>query len=217
MASCLLHSLRSLQRDQRAVAIMEFALTLPILVALGITGAEYANYITTKMRVSQLALMVADNGSRMGTDNGGSTAVSETNIQDTFIGAQIQSSNLDMATHGRIVLSQLEPVTSPNTKSKYKISWQRCYGAQNHKSNFGLQGDTNLAGIGPSGQQVTATDYSATMFVEIYYVYQPLFSSRLAPSTSFDETASMAVRDSRLLGSPIDPANVGTGTACTTS
>jgi Flp pilus assembly protein TadG len=194
---------------------MEFALVLPVLVLLGFTGAEYANFVTTKMRVSQLALMVADNGSRMGSDDDGSTAVSESDIQDTFTGAEIQSAGLDVNTNGRIILSQLEPVASPNTTSKYKISWQRCYGAQSHASLYGKQAATNLAGIGPAARQVTAPDYNATMFVEVYYVYKPLISAKLIPALTFDEIASMEVRDTRLLGTPIDPSNVGTGSACT--
>ncbi|MGN6374693.1 MAG: TadE/TadG family type IV pilus assembly protein [Sphingomonas sp.] len=210
-------TLSAVLRHRRAVAITEFALALPILIMLGITGGEYANYITTQMRVSQIALMVADNGSRMGADSNGATAVSENNIQDTFTGAEIQSSNLDVKANGRIILSQLEPVASPNTTSTYKISWQRCYGSKAHKSRYGLQGDTNLTGIGPSGHQVTAADYNATMFVEVYYEYKPLFSSRLVPTTHIDQIASMAVRDRRLLGTPIDPANIGSGTPCTTS
>lgn len=207
--------LAAMGRDQSAVAIIEFALVLPVLIALGLTGAEYANFITTKMRISQIALMVADNGSRMGSDDDGSTAVSESDIQDTFTGAQIQSSALDIKTNGRIILSQLEPVASPNTTGKYKISWQRCYGAQAHASLYGKQGATNLAGIGPANQQVTAADYNATTFVEVYYVYKPLISSKLIPRLVLDETASMAVRDTRLLGTPIDPSSIGTGSACT--
>ncbi|WBO21253.1 TadE/TadG family type IV pilus assembly protein [Sphingomonas abietis] len=212
--STLFRRLTAVGRDHHAVALIEFALVLPLLVLLGLTGAEYANFITTKMRISQIALMVADNGSRMGSDQNGSTAVSETDIQDTFTGAQIQSAALDMKTNGRIILSQLEPVASPNTTGKYKITWQRCYGAQTHASLYGVQGATNLVGIGPVNQQVTAADYNATMFVEVYYAYKPLISAKLIPRLLLDETASMAVRDSRLLGTPVDPSNVGTGTAC---
>jgi len=214
MTPSLLRRLPAFARDRKAVAMMEFALVLPFIVLLGFTGAEYANFVTTKMRVSQLALMVADNGSRMGSDDNGSTAVAESDIQDTFTGAQIQSSALNVQAKGRIILSQLEPVASPNTTSKYKISWQRCYGAFPHASLYGKQGDTNLAGIGPSTHQVTAPDYNATMFVEVYYVYTPLISAKLVPGLTFDEVASMEVRDTRLLGTPIDPSNVGTGTAC---
>ena len=215
MTPSLLRRISAFHRDRKAVALMEFALVLPALMLLGFTGAEYANFVTTKMRVSQLALMVADNSSRMGSDDDGSTAVSESDIQDTFTGAEIQSSGLDVKTNGRIILSQLEPIASPNTTSKYKISWQRCYGAQTHASLYGKQGATNLAGIGKTGHQVTAPDYNATMFVEVYYVYKPLITTRLLPALNFDEVASMEVRDTRLLGTPIDPSSIGTGTACT--
>lgn len=205
--------LRRFAAARDAVAITEFALSLPLLVALGLTGAEWANYITTKMRVSQLALMIADNGARMHSDDGGASAASESDIQDIFTGAQLQSGNLDLKTNGRVFLSQLEPVASPNTNNRYKISWQRCYGLQTSRaSTYGVEDQTNMTGIGPAGRQVTASDYNATMFVEVYYIYKPLFSGRLIPGTAFDEIASMAVRDQRTLGDPIDPSSVGKGT-----
>ena len=44
-----------------------FALMLPVFMTLSMTGAELTNYITTKMRISQLALQLADDAARIGT------------------------------------------------------------------------------------------------------------------------------------------------------
>ena len=44
--------LASLRRETRAVAMLEFALSLPVVLTLALTGAELTNYITTRMRVS---------------------------------------------------------------------------------------------------------------------------------------------------------------------
>jgi hypothetical protein len=45
---------------------------------------------------------------------------------------------------------------------------------------------------------VTAQDDNATMFVEVFYTYVPLVGGgTLAPTTTFTEVASMAVRDRR--------------------
>ena len=204
---------RRLRGDARAVAMVEFTMVLPALLLLGLTGAEFTNYITVEMRMSQVALQIADNASRMGVGTGsGMKTISETTINDVFAGGQLQAGGLDLVHNARIILSDLEPVANPNTNNKYKIVWQRCYGNLTHASQFGAAGDTNLAGIGQTGRQVTAQDYNATMFVEVYYVYKPLFSTNYLPSASFDETASMAVRDQRDLTQIYNTENAAAAT-----
>lgn len=198
MIASLRRQTHRLRGDQRALAMIEFAIVLPVLLLLGLTGAEFTNYITTKMRVNQLALQLVDNASRMGTGTvAGPKTISETQINDVLTGAQLESGGLDLQANGRVILTDLEPVANPNTTAKFKIVWQRCYGAITHASGYGTTGLTNLSGIGPIGSQVTAQDYNATMFVEIYYVYKPLFSGSYLPGTTFDTIASMAVRDQR--------------------
>ena len=208
-----LQSTRRLAQDASAIAMTEFALVLPVILLLGMTGAEMVNYATTKMRMSQIALQVADNASRMGVGTvAGPKSISETNIKDVFTGAQLQSGSLNMLTNAKIILSDLEidTVNSTQATTKYMIKWQRCYGNKAHASSYGIAPpDTgnpnhytslnynNLAGIGPPNQQVTTQSGNATMFVEVYYVYKPLFTSKFLPSATFDETASMAVRDQR--------------------
>lgn len=191
-----------LLHDKSGLALLEFAFALPILLTMILTGAEMTNYITTKMRISQLALHLADDAARMGVNTSGSDLaekISESDINDIFTGAQMQSGEMDLNTNGRVILSSLQPVANPNTTGKYTIMWQRCFGLKtSHASGYGTAGQTNLNGIGPTGRQVTAQDDNATMFVEVYYQYQPLIGlGSLAPTSTFTETASMAVRDRR--------------------
>lgn len=195
----MIRRLASFARDRRGLALVEFALVMPVLLVLTLTGAEIANYITVRMRVSQLALRVADDAARIGTGTQlSSKKIYESDINDLFIGANQQSGGLQLSQRARVVISDLEPMANPNTTSRYKIVWQRCYGAKtNYVRQYGLAGATNLTGIGPAGRQVTAQDDNATIFVELYYEYQPLISASLVPETTFTEIASMAVRDRR--------------------
>jgi hypothetical protein len=193
-----IRTLRSLGRDQSAISIVEFALSLPIFLLMGVTGTELANYVTTKTRVSQVALHLADHSARMGAgDLLAAKTISEAQINDVLTGAGLQAGNLDLYTNGRVILSDLEPVAVPNVTNRYRIVWQRCRGSLARTSSFGVTGDTNLTGMGPTGRQVTASDGGATMFVEVHYRYQPLFSSSLVPSLDITEIASMMVRDRR--------------------
>ena len=194
--------------DKSGLALIEFAMIFPILLTLCLTGAELTNYIVTKTQVSQLALMLADNAARMG---GGSPlaakTVSERDISDLFVGADLQSGNLKLSQNARVILSDIEEDSS--NVGKYQIRWQRCYGGQaTHASTYGTAPATNLAGVGPANRQITAQANSATMFVEVYYVYTPLVSSSLVPSTAMTEIASMAVRDRRNLSLPSQASGV---------
>ena len=185
------------RRADRGLALLEFALALPAFLLMALTGAELCNYITVRMRVSQLALQMADNAARMGEGSQLSAkTVSETDINDVFIGGNMQSGTLDLLNKGRVILSDLEP--DPNHTGKFKIMWQRCYGGGVHASKYGTAGQDNLAGIGPATYQVTTQTGNATMFVEVYLPYRPLLSlGTMIPSTTFDEFASMSVRDRR--------------------
>ena len=55
-----------LRENCSGLAMVEFAAVLPFGLILCLTGAELTNYATTRMRISQLALHVADHVSRIG-------------------------------------------------------------------------------------------------------------------------------------------------------
>lgn len=191
-----LHRAARLARDRKGLALIEFAYTLPLLVTLSLVGAELTSYIVTKMRVSQLALHIADNAARMGAGSLlASKRITEGDINDVFVGAQMQSGPLDLNANGRVILSDLEP-TAPNAAT-YRIKWQRCYGTKPFTSSYGAQGDTNLPGIGPAGRRVTARGTAPTMFVEVRYLYKPLMQVLWSADYPINEIASMSVRDRR--------------------
>ncbi|WP_181951803.1 TadE/TadG family type IV pilus assembly protein [Sphingobium fluviale] len=193
---CHLHRLL---RDSSALAIVEFATALPFILVTMLSATELTNFTIVRMRVGQTALQIADNASRMGRVSlTGNPQVTETDINDLLTGADMQARNLNLYTHGRVIVSSLEPVSNPNSSPpKFKIRWQRCRGLKNSTSTWGLQGDSNLDGMGPAGQIVTTPDDTGVMYVEVFYDYQPLFTSGLVPHTTIHEFASMIVRDSR--------------------
>lgn len=189
---------RSLRADTGGLALLEFALSLPIVLLLSLTGAEITNYIITRMRISQLALHLADNAARIGSGSQlQAKTINEADINDLLTGAGLQASELDLYTRGRVILSSLEP--DPANSGKYRIRWQRCRGAKTAQvSAYGAAGTNNLAGMGKSATRlVTAPDGGATMYVEVYYEYKPIFQAAVAPNGNFREEAAMMVRDRR--------------------
>ncbi|GAB5347518.1 TadE/TadG family type IV pilus assembly protein [Alteriqipengyuania sp. 357] len=192
-----LRRLRDLAQDRSGLALMEFAIALPVLLTLTLTGAELANYITTRMRLSQLALHLADNAARVGV--GGpreAKKVYESDILDLMDGAELQAGGLALYDRGRIVVTSLEPMSGNNPNNKAQIRWQRCKGGKTYDSPYDDR-KTNLDGIGPDGRQAEVQPDGVTMFVEIYYEYRPLVSAELVPSIEITEFASMMVRERR--------------------
>lgn len=214
MASFLAH----LRRSDTGVAMIELAYSLPIVVPLFLGGVELTNYAITRMQVSQVALHVADNASRIGTDSLlTAPQISEGQINDLFIGANLQAGNLDLANNGRVFLSSIEPDDDPETDDTYRIHWQRCFGNLDRDSTYGEAGDTAAEGFGPSDRKTSAPDGGATMFVEVVYRYTPLVSSSFISGTDIKEIAAMTVRDDRdYVGPDTDDDGEGPGVYPTT-
>lgn len=196
--------LARLLRDETGISMVEFGVSLPMLTALGMLGIEVTNMASAHMQVSQMALAVADNASRLGqTDNSAVVpTVAESDIDAVMFGAMKQGEALDFEANGRIVLSSLE--RDSGTGRQY-IHWQRCAGDLDRDSAYGNDSDksgltgTILPGMGPAGRRVTAAAGQAVMYAEVYYTYQPIFAGDLAAGVEFKQEAALIVRDDRNL------------------
>ncbi|MCT2400455.1 pilus assembly protein TadE [Novosphingobium mangrovi (ex Huang et al. 2023)] len=194
---------RSFLADSRGVSILELALSLPLLLTLGLYGTEMAYMATVNTQVGAIANSVADNASRLGqTDNSAVTpTVTETEINSVMSGALVQGNAFDFEKQGRIILSSLE---KDSATGKQYIHWQRCKGDYDHASRYGPEGTglddgTTLAGMGEAGHLITANSNSAVMFVEVYFHYQPLFGTVFVGDTTFSREAAFIIRDDRNL------------------
>lgn len=191
--------LRRLVGDVSGVALIEFAYSLPFMTMLGLGGIELANYSITHMRVSQIAVSLADNTSRAKEQiKDGVPQMREYDVNEAFTAASLQSGNLDIANNGRLILTSLET----NGDNGQYLHWQRCFGAKsNYKSSYGKEGDgvtgTSVKGMGPVGRQVKAESGYAIMFVEVAYDYKPLIWSQVVPAGTIRKVAAMYVRDDR--------------------
>lgn len=202
------HSVRSLLhalvQDCRGLAVTEMAFCFPVLLLLTLWLFELANFVIVKQQISQLAIQVADNASRIGTQNSVQSEIDERQINDLFIGAGLQAASLDVQRRGRIILSSLE--VDPSSPYGQYIHWQRCYGSYAYPSSYGIQGNgkgsTSLSGMGPDSARITATTTAPAMFVEIGYSYRPLITNYWIPSGPIREIASMIVRDNRDTSGP---------------
>ncbi|AMK17768.1 MULTISPECIES: TadE/TadG family type IV pilus assembly protein [Sphingobium] len=204
-----------LLRCQSGIALTEFAMAFPILLILATSGLELTNYALTVKRVGELAVMVSDNASRMGAQSAiNNKPVSEAEINDVFIGADLQASNLNLGQKGKIVLSSLQR----NADGGQMIKWQRCYGGDAYESAYGTEGTgatgTGFAGMGPEDHEITAAEGTAVMVVEIHYTYTRLMPIITLPLHDITEFSAYNVRDSRDITQVYNTENV-TPSTCT--
>jgi hypothetical protein len=207
----------SLRDCRSGVAFVEFAFALPVLLALGLMGLETANYAMANLRVSNIAMLTADNASRV------RDSIDETDIVELFTGAKMSGSNIAFAANGRIILSDLEPTTSP--AGKQWLRWQRCDGALNYTNpNTAIRPLTaagaaitdgteiykvdrtanssapssetkaTLTSVGTSPNIISAQAGSAVMVVEVQYNYQPIIPNSFLAGRRISYTSAFNVR-----------------------
>lgn len=190
--------IRRLARARSGVAMIEFAVTLPFLLMAGLWGAELASFTHANMRIGQIAVQIADNGSRIGdTSTLQDRRIYESDLNDLIYGAHVHGGDsLKIYEHGRIFISSLE--VKPDTNDTQWIHWQRCRGLLKVNSSFGKAGDTlGTTGMGPAGQEVQAVEGDAVIFVEIVYEYQPLVTNKFIGKSQIRTHAAFTVRDDR--------------------
>lgn len=218
----------ALRRDRSGVALTEFAFSLPLVLGIGCYGVETASLATANLRVSQIALNLADNASRVGnmqSDN--TTQLREVDINDALIAARLQGERIDLTTRGRVTLSSLE-----EHDGKQYIHWQRCLGTKsgtNYDSSYGTTRSTDgtapgasyagtvvADGMGETGAKVTAPPDSGVMFVEINYDYLPVMGRIWLPSATMriHYVASFVVRDRRVFDQIYNPSPTATRYTC---
>lgn len=196
---------RELKRNSSGVSALEFALILPLFITLGMYGAEIAWMNAAAMEVSQVALSLADNASRLGqTDNSGVTpTITAADVDSVLTGALEEGESIGLSTNGRVILSSLE--VHPITGKQY-IHWQQCKGAGTQQSKHGkpdLTGSTIstiASGISVGGKKLIAPNGSAVMVAEVWYRYNGLFGTMFVQPITIHEEAAIIVRDDRSTG-----------------
>lgn len=194
--------MRNLRRSTSGAALVEFAITLPVLSVMGMYGIEIAYMSSVNMQISQMALELADNASRLEQTNNNTVAptVTEADINSIMTGVIKAGENFQFTQNGRVILSSLEK--DPATGKQF-IHWQRCSGSLavasaygNDTNSNGLNGGT-LTGMGSGSTKAIASSGIAVMFVELTYDYKGIFGTLFVKNMRFKQEASYIVRDAR--------------------
>lgn len=216
--------LKRLRASTAAVAMTEFALAAPLMLTVGLYGLEMANYAITHLKISQAAMHVADNASRIGdTSTLVNRKIYEADINDLLYGVDLQAGDgIDLLEYGRVVVSSLEVDPGDPSGEQQYIHWQRCKGKKNFVSSYGIEGDglgdPSFLGMGPAGEEVIAMPGEAVIFVEVSYTYQPIVTDAFISNREIKVFSSFNVRDDRDITQvyQVDPASPDTPSDCGT-
>jgi hypothetical protein len=168
-----------LRGNASGMAFVEFAMSLPVLVTLVLVGLETANLAMAHLRISNIAMLTADNAARV------RDSIDEANVIELLTGSKMSGDSIRFRQNGRIILSSIEPNTagSSGATTGQWIRWQRCDGRKNVVSRYGVQGagqtNASIQAVGPAGNQISASSGTAIMMVEVTYDYQPIVSNSI--------------------------------------
>jgi Flp pilus assembly pilin Flp len=168
----MLNRLRNLRRDNRGVAAIEFALMLPMLIALLIGCLEVTFKIWSTQKAEKLAVTLSDVIAQ-------STAVTNSDLQ-ALIGAvdKIMDPFPFGGDKGKIIISS---IYVPQDETDADVNWQCAFpasGGLTASSKFGAEG--SIADL-PDG--FTLVEKDNVIVTEIFYKYTPI-----APGVLFDES-----------------------------
>ena len=189
----------SLRDSTSGAALIEFAFSMPIVMALGLFGSEFAYRAIVITQINKVAMHASDHISRIGErTNLSARRVFEEDINDLFVGARLQAGSArGIYDNGRIIISSLEQ----NATGGQTIKWQRCMGTKPVQSQYGLQGagrdDNDFPGMGPAGEEVTAPANGAVIFVEVVFDYDPLVETTFIDSQEIRAESAFIVRSDR--------------------
>jgi hypothetical protein len=189
---------RRLEQDCSGLALVEFAFAAPLVLSMGMMGTETASLTIAHMQVSQIAMQVADNTSRIGEqDVLTARKVYESDVSEALVGAEKLGQGMDFYERGRVIVSSLQL----NAQNGQWIAWQRCRGAKRYDSSYGVEGNgasgTGFPGMGEPGRYITASSGTAVMFVEVAYNFDAPTPLSLFDGQEITYTAAFNVRDNR--------------------
>ncbi len=147
-------------RARRGIAAVEFALTLPIWLALLIGGTETTFLLLESERVDRIAYSVTDIVTQ-------SETLTKTDLDTTFLAAAQLMQPFDFTANGVVIVSS---IYKPEGLSPI-IKWQyQGGGGLARGSKIGLTGQT------PSlPDNMALNDNDNVIVSEVYYAFEPLF------------------------------------------
>lgn len=174
---------------QQGMAMVEFAIALPVLMTLFYGTVEVTRYILITQKVEKLAHSVADMTAQSAT-------ASAASLNQVMAAASDIMSPYTVGVNGRILISSL--YRAPNTVDA-KINWR--YEGGGTLSAISALGAVAATPTMPSA--FTFDERENVIAAEVYYRFSPLISTQFFGTTTIYRIAFYKPRFGALLTAPV--------------
>ncbi len=173
LAAAWRQGLRRLRRDRSGAILVEFAICLPLLMAVLLYGVDLSRLIIASQKMDRVAAGMGDLVAQANT-------LSSTDLTNIYAAVNYVAKPFDFTHDGVVILSSVSLVGGT-----LKINWQsRGGGSLDVASKIGVSGGTATL---PSG--LTITDSNTLIVAEVFFNFTPLFELPLVPANQLYHTA----------------------------
>lgn len=157
---------RRMARAQEGLAYLEFAITLPFLLALLMASVEVTRYILIAQKLEKVAVTISDVTSQ------GST-ISTSGLNSIITAASQVMQPYSFGSSGYVIITSVKQTGTYNVSNPPRVNWQYTGGGTwTQASQIGSPGGTATL---PNG--MTLNDKDNVIITEVFYNYQPLLST----------------------------------------
>ncbi len=181
--------MRRFGEAQQGIAMVEFALALPVLMTLFYGTIEVTRYVLITQKVEKLAHAVADMTAQS------ATATTAT-LNQVMAAASDIMNPYEMNSNGRIMISSLYRAAGATDAT---VSWR-------HEGGGTLSATSTLGAVGSTPVMPTAFAFEERENViagEVYYQFSPLISSQFFGTTTIYRIAFYKPRLGALVTAPV--------------
>lgn len=202
MLSVLIRQLRILARDVRAIAMVEFAYTMPLFIGFGLVGLEFTNVVLAHQKTERIAATLAD------LVAANQVPPNERQIGDMFEAVPEIARPFGFGEDGNVVITAVIGLEDPSEGGvRNKVAWQRCLRSGSHQSRVGRQwSGSNDILDGPSVNLPGGLELDQSQMVivaEVFFPYRPVMGEALVDGILPDNNTFTEVSTFRTRGQAI--------------
>lgn len=161
--------IKKLKNNQKGIALIEFAIILPVVVVLFLGCVDVVIYVVAHQKISRAAYTMSNLLTQM--DQG----LTESQVNDMILALNQVSNPYDIENNGKAVMTAIigngVDGSAPSTLS---VAWKRCFGTVAGLGTYGAPGTTVSQSAIPVNTIVTTKQI--LIITEISYQYTPIIS-----------------------------------------
>ncbi len=147
--------------------MVEFAVALPVLLVLLLTGIEFTRFVLVNQKVERTSSSLADLVAQ-------SAVITEGGMSNLFQAARFVMEPFDVPRQGRLIVTSIAAAGGPA-----RIRWQRSYGEGTGSSELGMEGA--IASL-PDG--LIVRDGENVILCEVFFRYRPMVFQEIIEETT---------------------------------